>query len=102
MLILTSRMVRTNHIHRPITDLIPHILQIIFTVPQRRRADIFRAFPMTTTLVLRVSFGEFGREQVEVVWAGLGMDGEEVGLGFAGVVKSDAGGHVDEENGCGG
>jgi len=102
MLILTSRMVRTNHIHRPITDLIPHMLQIILTVPQRRRADILRTFPMTTTLILGVSFGEFGREQVEVVWAGLGMDGEEVGLGFAGVVKSDAGGHVDEENRCGG
>jgi hypothetical protein len=57
---------------------------------------------MTTTPILGVSFGEFGREQVEVVWAGLGMDGEEVRLGIAGVVKSDAGGHVDEENGSGG
>jgi hypothetical protein len=57
---------------------------------------------MTTTLILRVSFCEFGREQVQVVWAGLGVDGENVGLGFAGVVESDAGGHVDEENGRGG
>ena len=57
---------------------------------------------MTATLILGVSFCEFGREQVEVMWAGLGVDGEEVGLGFADVVESDAGGHVDEENGCGG
>jgi hypothetical protein len=53
---------------------------------------------MTRTLILGVGFGEFGGEQVEVVWAGLGMDGKEVGLGFAGVVESDAGRHVDEEN----
>jgi hypothetical protein len=102
MLIHTGCMVRTNHIHRPIADFIPHILQIVLTVPQRRRADILRAFPMTTTPLLGVSFGEFGREQVEVVWAGLGMDGQEVGLGFAGMVESDAGGHVDKENGSGG
>jgi hypothetical protein len=95
-------MVRANHIHRPITDLIPHALQIVLTVPQRRRADILCAFPMPTTLILRVSFCEFGREQVEVVWAGLGVNGEEVGLGFAGMAESDAGGHVDEENGRGG
>jgi hypothetical protein len=102
MFILSSRMVRANHIHRPITDLVPHILQVVLTVPQRRRADILCAFPMTTTLILGASFCEFGREQVEVVWAGLGMDGEEMGLSFAGVVESDAGGHVDEENGRGG
>ena len=36
------------------------------------------------------------------MWAGLGMDGEEMGLSFAGVVESDAGGHVDKENGRGG
>jgi hypothetical protein len=30
------------------------------------------------------------------------MDGEEVGLGFAGVMESNAGGHMDEENGRGG
>ena len=78
------------------------MLQIILAVPQWRRADILRTSPMTTILILGVNFGEFGREQVEVVWAGLGMDEEEVRLGFADVVKSDAGGHVDEENGCGG
>lgn len=78
------------------------MLQIVLTVPQRRRADILCALPMTTTLILRVCFCEFGREQVEVVWAGLGVNGEEMGLGFADVVESDAGGHVDEENGRGG
>lgn len=34
---------------------------------------------------------------------GLGVDGEEVmGLGFPGMAQSDAGGHVDQNNGSGG
>lgn len=101
MLILASRMVGTDHIHRPVIHLVSHTLQIILAVPQQRCTDVLRALPVSTRLISWCRFRKLGREEVEIVRAGLSMDGEQVGLGFAGVVQCETRGHVDEEDGGG-
>ena len=63
---------------------------------------MFCALPVPVVLVFRRGFGEFRGEQVEVVRAGLGVDGQELGLGVAGVGEGEARRHVDEEERGGG
>ena len=91
-----------------VVDVLPDGVEVGGRVAQGWCAYVFRAFPFVdfavgVTLVphecLRVDVGacgDFGGEEVEVVGASFGMDGEEGLLGFAGVVKGGGGEHVDD------
>lgn len=57
--------------------------------------------PSIRTSRLLCRFRQLGREEVGIVRAGLGVDGDQVGLCFARVVERETQGHVDEEDGGG-
>lgn len=88
-----GRMVRADGRECPIGDAAPDVFQVLGIMPQRRRADVLGPLDVALPAAERCA------DEVEVVRARFGVDGEEAGLGGRDVLHGTGRRHVHEQDG---